>query len=68
LPRPEFHLPPEEADAIRRLSALENMREQARSGKRTALVDNIEKLIAAELRAIQRGRAVKAADDERPGS
>jgi len=66
LAEPEFSLPIEEADAIRRLSALEHMREQARAANRTALLDNIEKLIAAELRSIQRGRSRKATDRDHP--
>ncbi|MEJ6021085.1 hypothetical protein [Ramlibacter sp. PS4R-6] len=46
----------DEAEAIARLAALETLREQARAGNRSAMVENVEKLIEAELRAIKRIR------------
>jgi hypothetical protein len=66
VPVSDFHLNGDEAEAIGRLSALEHLREQARQGNRTAMLTNIEKLIEAELRAIQRLRANKATEDEHP--
>jgi hypothetical protein len=59
----------EEAEAISRLSTLERIREQARDSKRANMVDNVEKLIAAELRRLRRLR--KEADTEsarKPGT
>ena len=56
----------DEAEAIGRLSALEKLRDQAREGNRTAMTANIEKLIEAELRAIQRIRSHKAQKEDHP--
>jgi hypothetical protein len=56
----------EDAEAIARLSALESMREQARQGRRLATLTNIEKLIEAELRGLQRRRERSKDDRDHP--
>jgi hypothetical protein len=66
VPESDFSLTSDEADAIARLSGLETLREEARKGNRTAMLGNIEKLIQAELRALERMRASKNRDSERP--
>lgn len=66
MPDSDFRLSGDEAEAIGRISALEALREQARLGKRDAMLQNIEKLITAELRAIQRMRAQNKVDNEQP--
>ena len=57
-----FGLNGEEAEAIGRLSALEKLRDQAREGNRPATLKNIELMIEAELRTLQRIRAGRATE------
>jgi hypothetical protein len=64
-PESDFHLSGDEAEAIGRLSRLEYLRDAAREGNRTAMLANVEKLIEAELRTLQRLRQNKLAD--KPG-
>ena len=53
-----------EAEAIARLSALENMREQARAADRASMLSHIEKLIQSELRGLENRRARNVEDGE----
>jgi hypothetical protein len=62
MPERDFPLSSDEAEAIGRLSTLEQMRDAARQSNRAAMLANVEKLIEAELRAIQRLRDSKASD------
>lgn len=61
----DFSVGQEEAEAITRLSALERLREQARAANRAFMIENVERLITAELRRLKRLRSEAA---ERPGA
>jgi hypothetical protein len=63
----DFGLSDDEKAAIARLSALEGLREEARRANRAAMIDNVEKLIEAELRAIHRLRSRKPKKADHPG-
>lgn len=56
----------DEASSISRLSTLETLREQARSGHRDALVKSIENMIQVELRALAKLREHRESAESRP--
>jgi hypothetical protein len=63
----DFNLNGHEADVIKRLSALETLREQAREGNRMAMLSSVEKLIEAELRSLHKIRREKTGHAEPHG-
>ena len=62
MPNSDFQFGEGEAEAISRLSALEQLREQARAAGRSAMIENIEKMIEAELHTLQRLRKSRTED------
>ena len=58
----------DEAHSIARLSTLERLREQARSGNKDATVRSIENMIESELRVLRRIREVRGASADQASS
>ena len=61
----DFNDDPEKS-ALRRLAALQRMREEARDGRRAAMLDSIEKLIEVETKMLRHARRTEGSKEGKP--